>query len=637
MARPRFRYGPAFGRCLLFAVVLLSLSGCGYYNTFYFAKKYYSQAERLRETGASEDLLPPEAVKKYDQSIVQCRKVLTFHEGSRWVDDALFLMGASYYGKAEYDSALVALADLERNFPKSKFIDDAIFTRGLCRYEQHEYELMREEFDRVLDRNEHYEQKDDLLYTLAQTAEKQEDRETAIRRYRDLVDSYPGTPRGEDGLLAIGRLYFEAEDYDNAMNAYDELVRRTKSDEHYQEGQLQLAQALIRTGRAEEAADRLEKEVPHDEVDAQARGVETDYAARIRISLAQAKNRLGEHEEAVEVLRVVTEKYPSSTYACEAQYLIGYTFESYLDSLASAEVAYDAAAKMSSRSSFREIAKNRLINLRRIIAQGAGDENSDTDLEQAADAALKIAELQYFAEQDLPGALVQYRKVIEEYPTSSVAARANYAIGWIYLRDPKAAAPDTAFQALRETVERFPASKQARSAITLLAEEGADTTGLHAMLVEPEPERPDTTAVPIADESDEPRKSGRRGGADRAGELQRRLLEEEGEGRSGLLDSLRLSRFGGDSLGLSPDEFGRSPLDSLGRMTDPPRSPADSLDSLGNGADSTGIQYDPDDTTGTSVAPITPIGLAPDTSGVDPAAPDEGTQDPPENRRGREP
>lgn len=471
----------------LILLLLLTGTGCAYFNTFYFAKKYYSQGERGRQAAASQDLASPEAARRYDQAIAQCRKVLAKHAGSRWADDALYLMGASYYGKAAYDSALIVFRDLQKAFPQSKFVKDAIYKSGLCHYERGNYEEMEAEFARVMEIDPDYEHEDDILYTLAQRAEKEGDRTSAVRSYRRLVDRFAGSERSEDGLSEIGRLYFEAEEYDSALAAYEELVSKTKDQKNYQEGQLQLAQCLIRLGRAEEAIRRLQDQIPRNLHEG--RTEEIEYAARVRITLAQAYNRTGRHDEALNTLRVVLDNNRGTASAGEAAYLIGYTYESYLDSLQAAEKAYEEAASMSARtSSFRDLARNRLTNLKRLIAlSGEASSGGDASVEKAAEAVLKIAELHYFSQNEVPEALAQYEKVLDQFPESKIAPRAAYAIAWIHLHEEDLPA-DTAVVRLRDLVETYPASDQARAAIDLLQTAGADTSGLGALLVETEPD-----------------------------------------------------------------------------------------------------------------------------------------------------
>lgn len=481
LRRPSGRWGRRVRLAALLG--LLFFTGCAYFNTFYFARKYYDQAEKLRETSAS-DKLPVDAIRKYEKAIFQCKKVLNFHADSRWVDDAVFLMGASYYGKAEYDSALRTFDGLLEGFPGSDFVARAHYYKGLCFHEREDYEEMELAFRAALDADPEFERRDDILFTLARTAEEQGDRNKAVSEYRVLIRTYPGKVRAEDALFEIGRLYFDAGVFDSSLIAYEELVATTKDEERFQQATLAMSQSLVRLGRPEEAIRQLERHLPsRQEIEAE-RG--NDWPARVKLSLAQALNAQDRHDEAIEQLREIVELYRSSPYATEAQYQIGYTYESYMDSLSAAELAYDEATKMSSQSSFRDLARTRLGNVKKLITLSSEvTPAGDQDLERKAEAALQIAELYYFTERKIDQAVAQYERVVAEFPETRSAPKAAYALGWIRLREREDR--DGGVSAFRDVVFDFPASEQARSAIDILIEEEADTTGLRAALVEPAP------------------------------------------------------------------------------------------------------------------------------------------------------
>lgn len=529
------------------------LAGCAYFNTFYFAKKHFAAAERIREqaeettpSGTTEAaLVPQDALRRYDDAILQCKKVLNYHAGSRWADDALFLLGASYYGKAAYDSALTTLDSFIQAFPESEFVPRAQYVRGLSLHERGKYEDMEAAFGEALRLDPDLPERAGVLFTVARTAERQGDRDEAIRQYRALVEAFPEGEEGEDGLLEIGRLYFEAGLYDSALVAYSDLAAATKNEDRYRTAQLQIGESLVRLGQSAEAIERLRSQIPPEDPTARNRD---DYPARLRLGLAQAYNREGRPLEAIATLREVVDVYKTSPYAHEAQYQIAYTYESYLDSLDAAEAAYEEAAKMNFRPAFRDLAKNRVIDLRKLRAlakqEGASD---DADEEERAHAALQIAELFYYSKRDVASALAQYDKVRTDYAGTKVAPRAAYAASWIALQEEDL--PDEeAHGALRELVAAYPASPQARAAIALLVSVDADTSGLEALLVEPEPEpeavapdpsAADSVATPLVPGLDEGEHFEGMEGVD---------VDSLRRARGALWDSLRVGRGTGEDL-----------------------------------------------------------------------------------------
>ena len=124
---------------LLVPIVLLCVAGCAYYNTFYLAKRYYKDAQKEQEKSVS-GAIAMGAASRYDQVIRQCMKVITEYPKSKYVDDALYLMGASLYGKGDYAGAIRRLDELETRFPKSPYIADARVVKGLAHYRRKDYD-----------------------------------------------------------------------------------------------------------------------------------------------------------------------------------------------------------------------------------------------------------------------------------------------------------------------------------------------------------------------------------------------------------------------------------------------------------------------------------------------------------------
>ncbi|MBK8229975.1 MAG: tetratricopeptide repeat protein [Candidatus Eisenbacteria bacterium] len=361
--------------------------------------------------------------------------------------------------------------------------------KGLCYFERREYAEMQRSFDEALRIEPRFERKDDILFTSAMAAERERNRPEAVRRYRELVQAYRGSERGDEGLLHIGDLYFEATRYDSAGLAYEELGRMTRNDTFFRESQIKLAETWVRRQNSETAIELLKPLLPKDE---KQNRTADDFPARVRLLWARADNDIGRHEEALARLRGAVELYPASNFATEAQFQVGYTYEVYLDSLESARKAYDQAAKMSAKSVFREQAQIRLNNLNALQdLRSRISETGNTDREQQATAALKIAELFLFAQDENDEALAKYREVVRDYGDTKAAPRAAYGAAWMRLKRYEGAR-DSALSEFAGVIRTYPASQQARSALEILAAEGADTVGLGGLLEEV---RPDTLAA----------------------------------------------------------------------------------------------------------------------------------------------
>ena len=101
-----------------------------YFNAYYNAERLFAEAEeeaitfRLAQRGqvitpgTPAQALPANTRTKFTQVIDKCSSILSFHETSALVDDALLLIGKSYYYQAEYLKAERKFQELLAQYPE---------------------------------------------------------------------------------------------------------------------------------------------------------------------------------------------------------------------------------------------------------------------------------------------------------------------------------------------------------------------------------------------------------------------------------------------------------------------------------------------------------------------------------------
>src|SRR5262249_40069659 len=136
---------------------------------------HYKEAVKAQEKSLS-DLPSPEASGKYDLVIRQCTKIATNYPKSKWMDDASYMLGASLYGKGDYQGAMQKLGEFRQKFPKSPFVADARFVEGLSRYREKEYATADSIFREVDAKYPKFPRKWELSYYAGEN-------EAAVKRY----------------------------------------------------------------------------------------------------------------------------------------------------------------------------------------------------------------------------------------------------------------------------------------------------------------------------------------------------------------------------------------------------------------------------------------------------------------------
>lgn len=485
-------------RRLAAVFALISLGGCAYFNTFYLAKRYYGDAQKAQEratTGAP----APDAVGKYDATIRQCNKLLTDHPKSKWADDAMYLMGASYYGKGDYPEALRRLREFREKHAGSPFVPDARFTEGLAYYRLREYLRADSVFREVEQTYPKFKRQYELnLYAgEAQAGLKQWD--AAGAWFRRAYES--GERRRDRGvaLTRLGDALASAERYDSAATVYAQAIRVEERAKQRFEIGFRLGDALKKGRRYQDALDHY--------MDMRPLAPAERREAELELRINEMQALLGRSEQAIAGYRAIVEKYPQTAVASEAQFQIGYIYETSLGDFDAAAREYDRL-KSDPPSAFVDQGARRARGLATLRDYR---QKAESDTTQAkARAAFMLAELYYFQIEKPDSAFVQYATVEREFPLSPYAPKAGYARLWIAARDRS----DTLLAAALtdSMVKRYRGSRYVESALylwktwsghidervalldSLMANPDTSMASVYRE-PEPEPEPEDTTAV----------------------------------------------------------------------------------------------------------------------------------------------
>ena len=445
---------------LSLAVLALALSACGcaYFNTFYSAKKSFEAAElaRVQSTEDPEGRANAGQAALYDKAIEGATKVVLEYSKSKWVDDAILLIGRSLLAKGDYAGAQRKFAELESNFPTSELVPDAVYWSAVA----------ADRDRRPLD---------------------------AIALYDSLLAHYPKSQNFESARLRRSNLYLQQKQAGKAIEDLRELATRS-GDMGYDAG-LKLADALFAQhdfagARAEylRVADRAPTELLRLEARLRAgdceeaagdfahaadtylkllRDSKTDDAkARARLRYGNALALGGDVDRGLAELKNVVDDFPRTPFAAEALFRIGYLHEVVRDDFDAAGKAYDSVNEQAPGSPFSIAAKTRRDNLARVAATLAAAKDTSA-AGRAAEAELRQAENALFQLARPDRALEHYEKTVQVHPTGPLAPRATFARGWVLAR--RLGRPDEAKAAFEAVIAKYPDSPEAAAAQRLLA------------------------------------------------------------------------------------------------------------------------------------------------------------------------
>jgi TolA-binding protein len=440
--------------------VATSMPSCAYFNTLYNARRVFREAEKANVT----ENAAREQREKYKDVVKKCSQMIQDHPKSRWVDDAVFLMGTALVRQEEYDKAIRKFQEILTNFPESDYVPRAIYWLALSYHLKQDDAQALAYADRFLKEYPKHDLRFDALFLGGDIKRALEDYEGALAYYGIVAAEAKKKEIVDESLLKSAELFRGRGEWEKAAASYRKVLRKGISWEQRYRISLALGDCLSNIGGCAEALalfdGLLAKTTTTIEIPPLLLGRAASYACMD--SLPQA---LAEY-------RTVGAKYPKSIYSAEAYYRTGIIYQERLDSL---RLAADAFAKVGNEyasSEYAAVSLEKSSSIKRLLdlqkSAGAGE-----SAEQAAEKRFMAAEIQLTKLEDIPTALAGYAAVLDSFPGTSVAPKAAYAIAWI--RQIRLKEKEAAIERYRALIMRYPRSYQAKGALYQLGLAGADS------------------------------------------------------------------------------------------------------------------------------------------------------------------
>ncbi len=540
---PRLSLSPISSLLLYLSIVLffLGISGCmigdfvgAYFNTYYNAQKDFGVAEGeiwnapdLKLQGAGKNYLAQfnvsqNAKTKFASVIEKCSKLLEYHPNSNLVDDALMMIGKSYFYQSDYQRAERKFKELISGYPESDLVFEARMLMAYSYYKEGDKTSARATAIDLLDAAKKEDDDNIVAYTsllLGQQDIEDKNYGLALEHFRDAAKSAESKEQRAFALLNEAEMYNKTGDYARAEDAYAEATDQSPNYLGEYKGQIGVARMLAKQGKFEESLDLLTELRADQKV--------KEYFGEIELEMANNYRDEGNLSEAVEQYRYVDTAYARTEWAANSYYQLGLLYETRVGLYDSARVAYNKGRmeagpaltvtpllakradymnryagfaleirNMDSLRTFwltpRDTAMVSADTVAQDTARGkkvaAADSGKaklpprpplplDSVLVRMASAKSELATLFYTTIGRTDSALFWYHKLIQDHPLSPLVPRALFSIAQIYSQDTTVARQgvDSLY---RQLVEQYPQSLYAAEARRLL--------GLPAVTVSPD-------------------------------------------------------------------------------------------------------------------------------------------------------
>lgn len=339
-------------KILLITILLFGFSGCGiwesfttYFNLYYNTKDIFDKAEeqilsQQKELFSTEPLtVSGTASTQLVKVIEKCSQILQFHSETGYVEDALMMLGKSFYYQKNYQKAERKFEELVNNYPESDFKLEANLWIGKCKMRLREYddamtllsqvreEAVKEENDNII--KEAFVE--EIVYRITT-----EDLSGAIELSNEFLKATNDDEIKADVWYEVGNLNMKIGNVQDAVTAYNNVFEYSPDFDLEVEARLKYGKALRESGDAEKSYLVFEDMLSEDKY--------SDKISDIRFELGKTLSSLGRFDEAVNELTVVDTTYKNTPVAGAAKFEIGKIYEEDLKNLDSAAAYYKTAS-----------------------------------------------------------------------------------------------------------------------------------------------------------------------------------------------------------------------------------------------------------------------------------------------------
>jgi tetratricopeptide (TPR) repeat protein len=333
-----------------------------YFNGYYNAKRLFAEAEDEIQTAAfaarGKDIsttptaqIPATAKQKLTQVIDKCSNILAFHPSSSLVDDALLLIGKSFYYQMEYLKADRKFAELLAQYPNSSLILNT----------QLWYARTQEKLAKL-------DESIRLGEILSETAHSNNDKDIEIQAHQ-----------------LLGNLYNKNNQIEKAIDKYEKVISLSTDDEIRNSAQVDLGDVYFLNNKYEKAADtylrigdntsdiyliyysRLQASIAYRQLKEYQKGLDLinplienyrfkDYRPALFLERANIFAASGRQNDAIDEYIYIDTTYARTDYAVQSAYELGKLYEM---SLGNYQLAYKYYSEVNSATVSSVLAEGR--------------------------------------------------------------------------------------------------------------------------------------------------------------------------------------------------------------------------------------------------------------------------------------
>lgn len=330
----------------------LAFTGCGIWNTFttyfnlyYDTKDIFDDAEQAiksqkKDIFATEEEPASATVNQQLSKVIdKCSTILQFHSNSSYVDDALLMLGKSFYYQRNYLKALRKFQELIATQPQSDLILETELWIGKTQMRLQEYDDGLAMLETVKQKASDEGEEDFLIEAYLEEIKykiSQEDYAGAISASNDFLKQSDNDEINAEVVFELGILDEKVNNYEDAITAFKKVFDYSPTYDTQYEAKIELGRALREAGHQDQALADFEDMKSEDKY--------SDHYDEIDFERGKTLSDLKRYDEAIDVLMKVDTTYRNSENGGLARYELGQIFEDHYQNFDSANTYFSRAA-----------------------------------------------------------------------------------------------------------------------------------------------------------------------------------------------------------------------------------------------------------------------------------------------------
>jgi len=336
-------------RALCFTFIMF-FSSCAYFNTFFNAKEYFDEAEKIRLEKEGERI-PVSAIDKYGKSIKKSKKVITDFPESKYVNSAIILMAKSQFHRQEYDLAINNIKSI-LNSVENKQKEEAIYWIALCKWKKGNLQTAINELEDLISKSQINTIKSMAFLSLSEIFNELKDLNKSIDFLQEAGKLT--NERSQKGIIynKLAEMAFDKKDFKLALEGYEKVVSFSLSKKNIENAHLQILKILRLEKEYKQATKKIKTMLTDDKF--------KSISGNLELELVQLYRAQGDETEIESRLETIVNSYQRTSVSAEAYYQLGQIYLSKKWNLSKAKEYFIQVNKENSKSIFASSARARV-------------------------------------------------------------------------------------------------------------------------------------------------------------------------------------------------------------------------------------------------------------------------------------